>query len=165
MEINGISCTLNTVNSSKKQMTFKLRCQEECISHSDNCTDYVNSNISYSWPSRLFLLWGSMQTRRKVKGQKTATSQELCTSSRTYTIAHGADTRRKCVLRGNPYDFANSDESSDKPRITLAQEEKKKDDTNMMICTECHNHSVVNEGGCITCRECGWSKCDWDKQI
>ena len=46
----------------------------------------------------------------------------------------------------------------EKPRITLAQE--KKEDNGMMICTECHNHSVVNEGGCLTCRECGWSKCD-----
>ena len=47
----------------------------------------------------------------------------------------------------------------EKPRITLAQdsEDKKK---NYMICTECDNHSVVNEGGCLTCRECGWSKCD-----
>ena len=47
----------------------------------------------------------------------------------------------------------------EKPRITLAQE-KKNEDNGMMICTECHNHSVVNEGGCLTCRECGWSKCD-----
>ena len=64
------------------------------------------------------------------------------------------------IERGNTETLKNSDESLDKPRITLAQEEKKKDDTNMMICTECHNHSVVNEGGCLTCRECGWSKCD-----
>ena len=47
---------------------------------------------------------------------------------------------------------------SDKPRITLAQE--KLEDNGMMICTECHNHSVTNEGGCLTCRDCGWSKCD-----
>ena len=46
----------------------------------------------------------------------------------------------------------------EKPRITLAQEQL--DDKGMLICTECHNHSVVNEGGCLTCRECGWSKCD-----
>ena len=47
----------------------------------------------------------------------------------------------------------------EKPRITLAQdnEDKKK---KYMICPECHNHSVVNEAGCLTCRECGWSKCD-----
>jgi len=64
------------------------------------------------------------------------------------------------IERGNTETLKNSDESLDKPRITLAQEEKKKDDTNMMICTECHNHSVVNEGGCLNCRECGWSKCD-----
>jgi ribonucleoside-diphosphate reductase alpha chain len=48
--------------------------------------------------------------------------------------------------------------SSEKPRITLAQEHQ--DDQGIMICTKCHNHSVVHEGGCLTCRECGWSKCD-----
>ena len=48
--------------------------------------------------------------------------------------------------------------SSEKPRITLAQEHQ--DDEGIMICTKCHNHSVVHDGGCLTCRECGWSKCD-----
>tara|TARA_B100000029_G_scaffold153250_2_gene148433 strand:+ start:2539 stop:4941 length:2403 start_codon:yes stop_codon:yes gene_type:complete len=47
---------------------------------------------------------------------------------------------------------------NEKPLITLAQEPQ--DDNSLMICTKCHNHSVVNEGGCLTCRECGWSKCD-----
>ena len=50
-------------------------------------------------------------------------------------------------------------QSPDIPRITLAQE-KEKEDNGMMICTECHHHSIINEGGCLTCRECGWSKCD-----
>ena len=50
-------------------------------------------------------------------------------------------------------------EGNSLPKITLAQEEENKND-GMMNCHECHNHSVVNEGGCLTCRECGWSKCD-----
>jgi len=48
--------------------------------------------------------------------------------------------------------------SLEKPRITLAQDHQ--DDEGIMICTKCHNHSVIHEGGCLTCRECGWSKCD-----
>ncbi len=52
----------------------------------------------------------------------------------------------------------NLETNIDKPRITLAQDVN--EDYEMMICTECHNHSVVNEGGCLICRECGWSKCD-----
>jgi len=64
-------------------------------------------------------------------------------------------TERKEKPSGN----GNVQSSVEKPRITLAQE-KEKEDNGMMICTECHNHSVVNEGGCLTCRECGWSKCD-----
>ncbi len=49
--------------------------------------------------------------------------------------------------------------NSDSPRITLAHE-KQQYTPEGMICIECHNHSVYNEGGCLICRECGWSKCD-----
>jgi ribonucleoside-diphosphate reductase alpha chain len=48
---------------------------------------------------------------------------------------------------------------NNRPFITLALDEELTDD-GLLICTKCHNHSVVNEGGCLTCRECGWSKCD-----
>jgi ribonucleoside-diphosphate reductase alpha chain len=51
-----------------------------------------------------------------------------------------------------------SDQPLDKPLITLAQD--RQEENELIICTKCHNHSVVNEGGCLTCRECGWSKCD-----
>ncbi|OUT39022.1 MAG: ribonucleoside-diphosphate reductase, adenosylcobalamin-dependent [bacterium TMED6] len=47
----------------------------------------------------------------------------------------------------------------DSPRITLAQE-KREETPEGMVCIECQNHSVFNEGGCLTCKECGWSKCD-----
>ena len=30
----------------------------------------------------------------------------------------------------------------------------------MIMCNNCDNRSVVNEGGCLTCQSCGWSKCD-----
>ena len=50
--------------------------------------------------------------------------------------------------------------NSDSPRITLAQEEKLGNTPEGMVCIECQNPSVFNEGGCLTCRECGWSKCD-----
>jgi len=53
----------------------------------------------------------------------------------------------------------NIEQNIEKPRITLAAPDKEEDQS-MMICTECHSHSVINEGGCLTCRECGWSKCD-----
>ena len=32
--------------------------------------------------------------------------------------------------------------------------------TKLMMCKSCDNRSVVNEGGCLTCQSCGWSKCD-----
>jgi ribonucleoside-diphosphate reductase alpha chain len=52
----------------------------------------------------------------------------------------------------------NLEQNIEKPRITLAPD--KEENQSMMICIECHSHSVLNEGGCLTCRECGWSKCD-----
>jgi len=30
----------------------------------------------------------------------------------------------------------------------------------LMMCPTCDSRSVVNEGGCLTCQSCGWSKCD-----
>ena len=51
-----------------------------------------------------------------------------------------------------------SEQPLEKPLITLAQDHQ--EENKLIICTKCHNHSVVNEGGCLTCRECGWSKCD-----
>ena len=27
------------------------------------------------------------------------------------------------------------------------------------VCPECGENEVVHEGGCLTCRNCGWSKC------
>ncbi len=48
----------------------------------------------------------------------------------------------------------------EKPRITLAQTKERFGNNEGMTCVECGNNSVLNEGGCLTCRECGWSKCD-----
>ena len=51
----------------------------------------------------------------------------------------------------------DSDFVDEKVRITMAQD-------NSYECSEGQNRTdcqnVINEGGCLTCRECGWSKCD-----
>ena len=26
--------------------------------------------------------------------------------------------------------------------------------------TECDGRGIVNEGGCLICKDCGWSKCE-----
>ncbi len=50
-------------------------------------------------------------------------------------------------------------QNSDIPRITLAQEKIETEGCVEGVGNiECPN--VINEGGCLTCRECGWSKCD-----
>ena len=49
--------------------------------------------------------------------------------------------------------------NSDSPRITLAQERIETEGCHEGVGhMECPN--IINEGGCLTCRECGWSKCD-----
>ena len=62
---------------------------------------------------------------------------------------------RESVLKNGILD----DEIDSSPRITLAPDTIN-DEQGTMICSKCDNHSVINEGGCLTCRECGWSKCD-----
>ena len=47
--------------------------------------------------------------------------------------------------------------NDEKVRITMAQD-KSFDCAEGKNYMECQN--IVNEGGCMTCRECGWSKCD-----
>ena len=50
----------------------------------------------------------------------------------------------------------------EKVRITMAQESSVQE--HGYECAEGQSHAdcqnVINEGGCLTCRECGWSKCD-----
>ena len=61
-------------------------------------------------------------------------------------------------LKENRADNINSP-VKDKVRITMAQENSVQE--NSYECKDCGTSAnVVNEGGCLTCRECGWSKCD-----
>ena len=48
--------------------------------------------------------------------------------------------------------------ADDKVRITMAPQETSFECVEGQDRNDCQN--VVNEGGCLTCRECGWSKCD-----
>ena len=48
--------------------------------------------------------------------------------------------------------------ADDKVRITMAPQETSFECVEGQNRNDCQN--VVNEGGCLTCRECGWSKCD-----
>ena len=65
-------------------------------------------------------------------------------------------------LKENNAGSNNSVVMKEKVRITMAQESSAQE--NSYECaegqsrTDCQN--VINEGGCLTCRECGWSKCD-----
>ena len=40
------------------------------------------------------------------------------------------------------------------------EEDMSVDTAKLMMCPSCDSRSVVNEGGCLTCQSCGWSKCD-----
>ena len=60
----------------------------------------------------------------------------------------------------------NTDKDQDgKLLITMEPDRKdkievKNSTTKMMMCKTCDSRSVVNEGGCLSCQSCGWSKCD-----
>ena len=34
------------------------------------------------------------------------------------------------------------------------------DDENALMCPECHHKTLIPEGKCVTCKRCGYSKCD-----
>ena len=52
------------------------------------------------------------------------------------------------------------DTDKDKKKSPNKEEDMSLDTAKLMMCPSCDNRSVVNEGGCLTCQSCGWSKCD-----
>ena len=52
------------------------------------------------------------------------------------------------------------DSDKDKKKTSDSQETEMLASSKLMMCPSCDSRSVVNEGGCLTCQSCGWSKCD-----
>lgn len=52
------------------------------------------------------------------------------------------------------------DTDKDKKKSPNKEEYMSLDTAKLMMCPSCDSRSVVNEGGCLTCQSCGWSKCD-----
>ena len=52
------------------------------------------------------------------------------------------------------------DTDKDKKKSPNKEEDLSLDTIKLMMCPSCDSRSVVNEGGCLTCQSCGWSKCD-----
>ena len=52
------------------------------------------------------------------------------------------------------------DTDKDKKKSPNKEEDMSLDKAKLMMCSSCDSRSVVNEGGCLTCQSCGWSKCD-----
>ena len=52
------------------------------------------------------------------------------------------------------------DTDKDKKKTSESQETEMLASSKLMMCPSCDSRSVVNEGGCLTCQSCGWSKCD-----
>ena len=62
--------------------------------------------------------------------------------------------------------FIHGDDTSpveEKAKFEIAKNEEEtnhtKENKQGMECIECNSHGVVNEGGCLVCKDCGWSKC------
>lgn len=52
------------------------------------------------------------------------------------------------------------DTEKDKKKNIDTDEDMNLNTAKFMMCPSCDSRSVVNEGGCLTCQSCGWSKCD-----
>ena len=62
--------------------------------------------------------------------------------------------------------FIHGDDTSpveEKAKFEIAKNEEEtnhiEENKQGMECIECNSHGVVNEGGCLVCKDCGWSKC------
>tara|TARA_B100001287_G_scaffold269649_1_gene267352 strand:- start:1434 stop:2669 length:1236 start_codon:yes stop_codon:yes gene_type:complete len=52
------------------------------------------------------------------------------------------------------------DTEKDQKKSPESEEDMKLNTDKLLMCPSCDSRSVVNEGGCLTCQSCGWSKCD-----
>ena len=56
----------------------------------------------------------------------------------------------------------NASPKEKKAKFEIANNEETnhtKENKQGMECIECNSYGVVNEGGCLVCKDCGWSKC------
>ena len=47
-----------------------------------------------------------------------------------------------------------------KAQFEIAEDTSTSPNTQGMYCKECDGHGIVDEGGCLICKDCGWSKCE-----
>ena len=50
--------------------------------------------------------------------------------------------------------------SKKKAQFEIAEDTSTSPNTQGMYCKECDGHGIVDEGGCLICKDCGWSKCE-----
>jgi len=50
--------------------------------------------------------------------------------------------------------------SKKKVQFEIADEAPSRTEPQGMYCKECESHGIVDEGGCLLCKDCGWSKCE-----
>ena len=60
--------------------------------------------------------------------------------------------------------FVNGDSPSQekKSQFEIAEEKSSRGKAGQygQDCNECDGSGIVNEGGCLVCKDCGWSKCE-----
>ena len=47
-----------------------------------------------------------------------------------------------------------------KAQFELAEETASATKPRGIYCKECDSNGIVDEGGCLVCKDCGWSKCE-----
>ena len=58
--------------------------------------------------------------------------------------------------------FVNGDSPSKekKGQFEIAEDSSPSQEPKGMYCKECEGHGIFDEGGCLVCKDCGWSKCE-----
>jgi ribonucleoside-diphosphate reductase alpha chain len=47
-----------------------------------------------------------------------------------------------------------------KGQFEIAEDSSPSQKPKGMYCKECEGHGIFDEGGCLVCKDCGWSKCE-----
>lgn len=120
---------------------------QACFAVNSEHPDY---NLSMSCPIAIGECianeYKKIQMRRKL--QKAADSIEK---------ANAAD---KAAVQVKEQVEAAFDDDGNSAAGFFPEQEEQKDEISALECPVCHKKTLIPEGKCVTCRECGYSKCD-----
>ena len=86
-----------------------------------------------------------------------------CSLSCPYAIAEALEEEYKLIHKNSSKNLSNCmhvEQMFDQEQDFLPKNHIEYTETGSMKCPECHKATLIQEGKCMTCKSCGYSKCD-----